>query len=56
MMSFVMLVTTIAPLLAPIVGGWLLLIWSWHAIFWTISAAAVITTVMVVTQINVTAR
>lgn len=54
MMSFVMLVTTIAPLLAPIVGGWLLLIWSWHAIFWTISAAAVITTVMVVTQIKET--
>jgi len=44
----------IAPLLAPIVGGWLLLIWSWHAIFWTISAAAVITTVMVVTQIKET--
>ena len=54
MMSFVMLVTTIAPLLAPIVGGWLLLLWSWHAIFWTISAAAVVTTVMVVTQIKET--
>ncbi|WP_437609789.1 Bcr/CflA family multidrug efflux MFS transporter [Erwinia sp. V71] len=54
MMSFVMLVTTIAPLLAPIIGGWLLLIWSWHAIFWTISAAAVVTTLLVVTQIKET--
>lgn len=54
MMSFVMLVTTIAPLMAPIVGGWLLLLWSWHAIFWTISGAAVITTVLVVTQIKET--
>ncbi len=54
MMSFVMLVTTIAPLLAPIVGGWMLLVWSWHAIFWAISLAAVVTTVLVVTQIKET--
>src|SRR5699024_5333213 len=33
-MSFVTLVMTIAPLLAPIVGGWLLIWFSWHAIFW----------------------
>ncbi|RWR02655.1 bicyclomycin/multidrug efflux system [[Pantoea] beijingensis] len=54
MMSFVMLVTTIAPLLAPILGGWMLLIWSWHAIFWAISAAAIVTTLLVVTQIKET--
>jgi len=54
MMSFVMLVTTVAPLLAPIAGGWLLLLWSWHAIFWTISAAAIVTTLLVVTQIKET--
>lgn len=54
MMSFVMLVTTIAPLLAPIVGGWMLMIWSWHAIFWSISGAAVVTTLLVVTQIKET--
>jgi MFS transporter, DHA1 family, multidrug resistance protein len=56
MMSFVMLITTIAPLLAPIIGGWLLLLWSWHAIFWTLSIAAVITTVLVVTQIRETLK
>nr|WP_024965109.1 Bcr/CflA family multidrug efflux MFS transporter [Pantoea sp. IMH] len=54
MMSFVMLVTTIAPLLAPILGGWMLILWSWHAIFWAISLAAVVTTVLVVTQIRET--
>ncbi|MEM6160817.1 Bcr/CflA family multidrug efflux MFS transporter [Erwinia sp. P6884] len=54
MMSFVMLVTTIAPLLAPIIGGWMLILWSWHAIFWAISLAAVVTTVLVVTQIKET--
>ncbi|MEI2263766.1 Bcr/CflA family multidrug efflux MFS transporter [Erwinia sp. CGal63] len=54
MMSFVMLVTTIAPLLAPILGGWMLLLWNWHAIFWTISLAAVVTTLLVVTQIKET--
>ncbi|XNM54231.1 Bcr/CflA family multidrug efflux MFS transporter [Escherichia coli] len=32
MMSFVMLVTTIAPLMAPIVGGWVLVWLSWHYI------------------------
>ncbi|PPS58761.1 hypothetical protein CRX72_22570 [Pantoea sp. BRM17] len=30
MMSFVLLITTIAPLVAPVLGGWLLLIWSWQ--------------------------
>jgi len=56
MMSFVMLITTIAPLLAPIIGGWLLLIWNWHAIFWTLSGAALITTVLVCTQIRETLK
>ncbi|WP_017346928.1 Bcr/CflA family multidrug efflux MFS transporter [Pantoea sp. A4] len=56
MMSFVMLVTTIAPLVAPILGGWLLLLWSWHAIFWALSIAGLITTLLVVTQIRETLK
>ena len=40
MMSFVMLVTTIAPLMAPIVGGWVLVWLSWHYIFWILAVAA----------------
>ncbi|MGV3345893.1 Bcr/CflA family multidrug efflux MFS transporter [Enterobacteriaceae bacterium LUAb1] len=54
MMSFVMLVTTVAPLLAPILGGWLLILWNWHAIFWSISIVAVVTTLLVATQIRET--
>ncbi len=56
MMSFVMLVTTIAPLLAPIIGGWLLLLWNWHAIFWTLAGAGLIVTVLVCTQIRETLK
>ncbi|WJV64138.1 Bcr/CflA family multidrug efflux MFS transporter [Pectobacteriaceae bacterium C52] len=47
MMSFVILVMTIAPLLAPIIGGALLFWFSWHAIFWTISGAALMATIFV---------
>jgi DHA1 family bicyclomycin/chloramphenicol resistance-like MFS transporter len=56
MMSFVLLITTIAPLVAPVLGGWLLLIWSWHAIFWALAIAALITTVLVVTQVRETLK
>lgn len=54
MMSFVTLVTTMAPLLAPMIGGLLLLWFSWHAIFWTISAAALIGTLLVAIYIQET--
>ncbi|OMQ24813.1 Bcr/CflA family multidrug efflux MFS transporter [Serratia oryzae] len=47
MMSFVILVMTIAPLLAPMIGGALLLWFSWHAIFWTMGAAALFGSVLV---------
>lgn len=47
MMSFVILVMTIAPLLAPMIGGALLLWFSWHAIFWTMGAAALIGSLLV---------
>lgn len=42
MMSVMMLITTLAPLVAPILGGWLLLAGNWQAIFWVLAAAAVI--------------
>ncbi|PVZ85786.1 Bcr/CflA family drug resistance efflux transporter [Serratia sp. S1B] len=47
MMSFVILVMTIAPLLAPMIGGALLLWFNWHAIFWTMGAAALLGSVLV---------
>ena len=50
----VMLVTTIAPLLAPIVGGWVLVWLSWHYIFWILAMAAVLASVMIFTLIKET--
>ncbi|MEH0884379.1 Bcr/CflA family multidrug efflux MFS transporter [Enterobacter sp. UNJFSC 003] len=47
MMSFVMLVTTIAPLVAPMVGGAVLVWFSWHAIFWILAIAALLASAMI---------
>ena len=47
MMSFVMLVTTIAPLVAPMVGGAVLVWFSWHTIFWILAVAALIASAMI---------
>ncbi|WP_330982498.1 MULTISPECIES: Bcr/CflA family multidrug efflux MFS transporter [Enterobacterales] len=54
MMSFVMLVTTIAPLVAPIVGGAVLVWFSWHAIFWILAIAALLASTMIYFFINET--
>jgi len=47
MMSFVMLVTTIAPLLAPMIGGAVLVWFSWHMIFWILAVAGLLVSVMI---------
>lgn len=47
MMSFVMLITTIAPLVAPMVGGAVMVWFSWHAIFWILAAAALLASAMI---------
>jgi len=47
MMSFVVLVMTVAPLLAPMLGGLLMVVFSWHAIFWAMSIAALIAATLV---------
>ncbi|AKJ43877.1 Bcr/CflA family multidrug efflux MFS transporter [Pragia fontium] len=47
MMSFVTLVMTIAPLMAPIIGGFLLIWFSWHAIFWVLSGTALLAVLLV---------
>ena len=36
MLSTLMLVMGVAPLLGPILGGQILAVWSWQAIFWTL--------------------
>jgi len=45
-MSFVILVMTLAPLIAPVVGGWLTTALGWRANFWALVAFAVICLVM----------
>ncbi|WP_340616478.1 Bcr/CflA family multidrug efflux MFS transporter [Xenorhabdus entomophaga] len=46
-MSFVTLVMVIAPLLAPMLGGMMLIWFNWHAIFWSIAIAAIVAAVLV---------
>ena len=46
-MSFVALVMTIAPLLAPLLGAWVMNWFSWHAIFWSIAIAAIIAAALI---------
>ncbi len=41
-LAFVMLVTGIAPLIAPLIGGWLLLVAGWRAVFWLLAAFGVL--------------
>jgi len=47
LMSFVMLVTTIAPLVAPMAGGAVLVWFSWHMIFWILALAALLASAMI---------
>ncbi|MEB6409873.1 MULTISPECIES: Bcr/CflA family multidrug efflux MFS transporter [Enterobacter] len=54
MMSFVMLVTTIAPLVAPMAGGAVLVWFSWHVIFWILALAALLASAMIFFFINET--
>ena len=46
-MSFVMLVTTIAPLLAPMAGGAVLVWFNWHVIFWILAVLALLACAMI---------
>lgn len=54
MMSFVILVMTVGLLLAPIIGGELLTIFNWNSIFWTISLAGLVATLLVIIFIRET--
>ncbi|WP_370465593.1 Bcr/CflA family multidrug efflux MFS transporter [Nissabacter sp. SGAir0207] len=54
MMSFVMLVMTVAPLLAPMLGGALMVLFTWHAIFWSMAGAALVASLLVLLFIRET--
>lgn len=47
MMSFVILVMTVAPLIAPVLGGLMLKWFDWHAIFIAMSAMAILAALLV---------
>jgi MFS transporter, DHA1 family, multidrug resistance protein len=51
MMSFVMLISNVAPLLAPIVGGFILLWFDWQANFYALCLIAIICLVLVTINI-----
>jgi DHA1 family bicyclomycin/chloramphenicol resistance-like MFS transporter len=47
MMSYMMLITILAPLIAPVVGGAVMTWFSWHVIFWILAAAALLASLMI---------
>ncbi|PSV51757.1 Bcr/CflA family multidrug efflux MFS transporter [Photobacterium sp. GB-3] len=53
-MSFVTLVMTVAPLLAPMIGGHLSVWFGWRAVFWFLSIFAVIVLLSIVFKIKET--
>ncbi|MFP2767902.1 Bcr/CflA family multidrug efflux MFS transporter [Oceanisphaera sp. KMM 10153] len=56
MMSMVILVMTLAPLLAPLIGGYLLLIAHWHSIFILLAAIGLVVTIMLTIKIPETLK
>ena len=42
MLSLVFMVMTIAPLIAPLMGGWIMLGLGWQAIFWTLAGVGML--------------
>ena len=40
--SFMMMITGIAPIVAPLIGGFLLEHFQWHSIFWTLAAIGIV--------------
>ena len=48
LMALLMLVFSISPILAPLVGSWLISAWDWHAVFWFVFIAAIVGMVIVV--------
>ncbi|MCW4439343.1 Bcr/CflA family multidrug efflux MFS transporter [Vibrio splendidus] len=50
-MSFVTLVMTVAPLIAPMIGGYLALWFGWRSIFWVLAIFAVIVILAVIIKI-----
>lgn len=50
-MSLIMVIFGIAPALAPIIGGWLLLVGRWQTIFWFLAAFGLLAATLVLTRL-----
>ncbi|WP_394125597.1 Bcr/CflA family multidrug efflux MFS transporter [Vibrio hepatarius] len=55
-MSFVTLVITIAPLIAPMIGGYVAVWFGWRAIFWILAAFALVVIALVLWKIPETLK
>ncbi len=53
-LSAVMTVMVITPLFAPLLGGWFLLIWSWHSIFWFMGIFGLVVTLWALVKLEET--
>lgn len=51
MMSFIVLVMTLAPLVAPLLGGYITLYFGWRAIFWVLAGLGIVSIILVVWRI-----
>ena len=50
-MSMLMLVLTAAPMAAPLIGSYVLELWGWRSIFWTLASYAMLWSVLIVLTI-----
>jgi DHA1 family bicyclomycin/chloramphenicol resistance-like MFS transporter len=51
LMSLLMLVFSVSPILAPLAGSFLIEAWSWRAVFWAVTVAAVLGLVLLLTRL-----
>jgi DHA1 family bicyclomycin/chloramphenicol resistance-like MFS transporter len=51
LMSLLMLVFSVSPILAPLAGSFLIEAWSWRAVFWAVTVAAILGLVLLATRL-----
>jgi len=51
LMSLLMLVFSVSPILAPLAGSFLIELWSWRAVFWAVTVAAILGLVLLATRL-----
>ncbi|TKB22787.1 MAG: multidrug effflux MFS transporter [Mesorhizobium sp.] len=54
LMSLLMLVFSVSPILAPLTGSQIIESFGWRAVFWTVTGAAALATILLATSLNET--